>query len=51
LASILNKPSLSSDKLDEIKRKANVLKAFTGEKAEEAKEKAESIGARATAEL
>jgi protein disulfide-isomerase A6 len=37
--------------LDEIKIKANVLKAFAAEKAEEVKEKAESIAARATAEL
>jgi protein disulfide-isomerase A6 len=37
--------------LDEIKIKANVLKAFVAEKIEEAEEKAESIVARATAEL
>jgi protein disulfide-isomerase A6 len=37
--------------LDEIKIKANILKAFTAEKAEEAEEKVESVAARATAEL
>jgi len=51
LGTILNKRGLSSAKLDEIKIKANVLKAFAAEKAEEVKEKAESIAARATAEL
>lgn len=51
LTSILNKGGLSPAKLDEIKIKANVLKAFIAEKAQEAEEKAESIMARATAEL
>jgi len=51
LTTILNKRGLSPAKLDEIKIKANVLKAFVVEKAEEAEKKAESIAARATAEL
>jgi len=51
LASILEKRGLSSAKLDEIKIKANILKAFAAEKAEEAEEKAESFARKATAEL
>jgi len=51
LTSILNKRSLSPTKLDEIKIKANVLRAFAAEKAEEATEKVDSVVARATAEL
>ncbi|KAH7921030.1 protein disulfide isomerase [Leucogyrophana mollusca] len=51
LASILSKRTLGSEKLDELKIKANVLSAFVAEKVEEAKEKAESIIGKATAEL
>ncbi|TFK40373.1 thioredoxin-like protein [Crucibulum laeve] len=39
LASILKKRTLSPSKMDEIKIKANILRAFAEEKAEEAKEK------------
>lgn len=46
LATILKKRSLSPTKMDEIKIKSNVLRAFT-EKPEEAKEKV----ARAASEL
>lgn len=55
LQSILQKRSLAPSKLDEIKIKANILKAFVAEKAGEAKEKAESIAgkvhSKATGEL
>lgn len=55
LASILSKRSLSPSKLDEIKIKANILKAFVAEKAEEVKEGAEKlaekISGKATEEL
>jgi len=39
LASILSKRTLSAEKLDEIKVKANILKAFVAKKVEEAEEK------------
>jgi protein disulfide-isomerase A6 len=51
LASILKKRGLSPAKLDEIKIKANILKAFLTEEAEEAEKKAESFARKATAEL
>ncbi|KAL0955099.1 hypothetical protein HGRIS_004016 [Hohenbuehelia grisea] len=62
LASILQKRTMSQSKLDEIKIKANILKAFAEQKieeagsagasvAEEAKKTAESVVERATAEL
>ncbi|KIJ62816.1 hypothetical protein HYDPIDRAFT_168807 [Hydnomerulius pinastri MD-312] len=51
LASILSKRTMAPAKLDEIKIKANVLRAFIAEKLEEAEEKVESIIGRATAEL
>jgi len=38
LTSILQKRVLASEKLDEIQRKANVLAAFTAEKAAEARD-------------
>ncbi|EPQ54104.1 protein disulfide isomerase [Gloeophyllum trabeum ATCC 11539] len=43
LASILKKRTLSPQKLDEIRVKANVLAAFAAEKAESAKEMAEEV--------
>jgi protein disulfide-isomerase A6 len=48
LASIIQKRGLSPAKLDEIKIKANILKAFV---AEEVEEKAGSFAKKATAEL
>ncbi|EGN99256.1 hypothetical protein SERLA73DRAFT_182165 [Serpula lacrymans var. lacrymans S7.3] len=48
LASILSKRSLASTKLDEIKVKANILKAFVVEKFDEAEEK---VFGKASAEL
>lgn len=51
LASILSKKTLAPAKLDEIKMKANVLKAFAAEEVEEVKEKVESVAAKATGEL
>lgn len=51
LASILQKRGLSPAKLDEIKIKANILKAFVAEEAEEAEAKVESFARKATAEL
>lgn len=51
LASMLNKATLSPSKLDEIKIKANVLKAFAADEAPEVDEKAESITGKATGEL
>ncbi|KAH7907705.1 protein disulfide isomerase [Hygrophoropsis aurantiaca] len=51
LASILAKRTLSAEKLDELKMKANVLRAFVEEKLEEVKEGAESVLGRATGEL
>lgn len=48
LASILGKRSLSAEKLDEIKIKANILAAFAEEKAEEVKESVESVVESAT---
>ncbi|KAH7884731.1 protein disulfide isomerase [Phlebopus sp. FC_14] len=50
LASILSKRTMAPAKLDEIKIKANILRAFVAEKVEEAEE-AESIIGKATAEL
>ncbi|KAF9238493.1 protein disulfide isomerase [Melanogaster broomeanus] len=51
LASILSKRTMAPAKLDELKVKANILKAFVAEKLKEAEEGAESIVGRATAEL
>jgi len=42
---------MSPAKLDEIKIRANILAAFAARKAEEAREKVESVIGRATAEL
>ncbi|EJD06698.1 protein disulfide isomerase [Fomitiporia mediterranea MF3/22] len=43
LASILAKRTLNEKKLDEIKIKANILKSFAAEKAEEVKDEAEEV--------
>ncbi|KAI6155435.1 protein disulfide isomerase [Pisolithus tinctorius] len=51
LASILNKRTLASAKLDEIKIKLNILKAFVSQKLEEAEEEEVNGFGRATAEL
>lgn len=51
MSKILEKKSLAPSKLDEIKVKANILKAFVAEKAEEANEGAESVLGKDTAEL
>jgi protein disulfide-isomerase A6 len=51
LGSILSKKSLAPTKLDEIKRKANVLAAFAAAKVEEAKEEGEKLVERVKEEL
>jgi len=51
LASILSKRTMAPAKLDEIKTKANVLKAFVAKKLEEVEENVESFISKATAEL
>ncbi|KAF9223397.1 disulfide isomerase [Gyrodon lividus] len=51
LASILRKRTMAPAKMDEIKIKANILKAFVTKKLEEAEENVESFIGRATAEL
>jgi protein disulfide-isomerase A6 len=51
LASILAKGTLSPQKLDEIKTKANVLAAFAAGKSEEVKEAAEHIVEKVKEEL
>ncbi|KAI5981913.1 thioredoxin-like protein [Pisolithus albus] len=51
LASILNKRTLASAKLDEIKIKLNILKAFVSQKLDDAEEDDASTFGRATAEL
>ncbi|KAG6332449.1 hypothetical protein ID866_6641 [Astraeus odoratus] len=51
LASILSKRTMSAAKLDEIKIKANILRAFVIDAVEEVGEKVESGFGRATAEL
>lgn len=48
MASILKKRTLSPEKLDEIKTKANILAAFAEEKAEEVKESVASVAESAT---
>ena len=44
----MNKRTLGSQKLDEIKMKANILKAFVADKAEEVKEAVEEVVESAT---
>jgi protein disulfide-isomerase A6 len=51
LASILKKQSLASSKLDEIKIKANIIKAFTEKEEAQVDEEVEGIARKATAEL
>jgi protein disulfide-isomerase A6 len=51
LASILKKQSLAPSKLDEIKIKANIIKAFADEKLAQANEAVEGMARKATAEL
>jgi protein disulfide-isomerase A6 len=51
LASILSKQNLAPSKLDEIKVKANIIKAFTEEKLTQVDEELESIAHKDTAEL
>ncbi|KAF8841228.1 protein disulfide isomerase [Paxillus ammoniavirescens] len=51
LASILSKRTMAPAKLDEIKTKANVLKAFVAKKLEKVEENVESFISKATAEL
>jgi protein disulfide-isomerase A6 len=51
LASIISKGTLSPQKLDEIKMKANVLAAFAADKSEAAKQEAEHLVEKVKEEL
>lgn len=51
MSNILAKKTLSPEKLDEIKIRANILASFVADKATEAEEAAESVIAKAKEEL